>query len=122
MKLKNAFALVALVTVLAGTTAGTAAVAGTGSDCPSKNVCLYDYYSFDGFLGNRPAGMSRTSISSGNNDHMASWINKMTTNSAWYPEASGGPCYTMSGNSTDSALAIGWRDTASSWRTTAGCP
>ncbi len=121
MKLKTAFAVLAITTVLAGTVTATSAVAGSGADCPSSNVCLYDYYNFDGLLGYRPSGMSRTSISSTNNDKMASWINKMTTKAAWYPEYSGGPCYTIAENSTDSALAIGWRDTASSWKTTGGC-
>lgn len=121
MKLKTGFAVLAITAVLAGGVTATTAVAGTGADCPSSRVCLYDYYSFDGLLGYRAAGMTRTAISASNNDKMASWINKMTTNAAWYPEVTGGPCYTMAANSTDSALLIGWRDTASSWKTTGGC-
>lgn len=121
MKLVNAFAVVAITAALVGIGAGTAAVAGTGSNCPRGNVCLYDYYGFDGFLGSRAAGMARTNISAANNDKVASWINKSTTNAAWYPETSGGPCYTMAANNTDSAMSIGFRDTASSWKTAGGC-
>lgn len=122
MKIRTALAVVAITGSLAGTAAGTAAFAGTGADCPSSHVCLYDYYGFDGFLGSRATGMARTSISAANNDKLASWINKSTTtNAAWYPEKSGGPCYTMARNSTDSTMAIGFRDTASSWKTNGGC-
>lgn len=121
MKIKKALTILAATLMLAGAAVATPAVAGTGSDCPSATACLYDYYNFDTLLGYRASGMSRTSISSTNNDKMASWINKMSNNGAWYPETSGGPCYTMAKNSTDSALAVGWRDTASSWKTTGGC-
>lgn len=121
MKLKTGFALIVSAVVLSGTVIAPAAMAGTGSDCPNGQVCLYDYYSYDGLLGTRAPGMSRTAISAANNDKLASWINKTTTNAAWYREVSGGDCFTMAKNSTDSAMAIGFRDTASSWKTTGGC-
>lgn len=121
MKTKKALTLMATAVLLAGGLLSSPAAAGTGDDCPSGAACLYDYYNFDGLLGWRNPGMPRTAISSANNDKMASWINKMSTNGAWYKDVSGGPCFTMGANTVNSALSIFDRDTASSWKTTGGC-
>ncbi len=113
--------LVVLAVVAALMLITVRASAGTGNDCPSNTVCLYNTSTWDTLLGYRGGNQGLSNISAANNDKVSSWWNKSSWNARYYNNSNGGGlCQNMLAGTHGAAGAL-TNNAASSWATNGAC-